>query len=331
MTVHSLPARRPASPSAPIVRGLVVGVVLLAGAALLLAAPAAQPARPFLWKVEREGQPHAYLFGTIHVPDARVQRLPQVVSRAFAAADRVVTEIPLDADAQLGVTQALLLPTDQQLRDVLGDARFTRLASTISTALDDEAPMVAAVVVTALDRLKPWAAMAQLALVEYLPDLLSGRPSLDARLHADARAAGTPVSALETVSEQASVFEAFTVDEQLALLDAALDQTEAGTRTGVFPGRALVNHYLSGDASRLATALQDQAPGNAALAHKFERVLLRDRNVRMADRFEALRAAHPTDVMFVAVGTLHLVGDASLPTLLESRGYRVARLTDLEI
>lgn len=318
------------APIPSVVRGLVVGAVLLAGATLLLAAPAADPARPFLWKVEREGLPAAYLFGTIHVPDARVQKLPPVVSRAFAAADRVVTEIPLDADAQLGVTQALLLPTGQQLRDVLGEARFTRLASTISTALDDEAPVVAAVVVAALDRLKPWAAMAQLALVEYLPDLLSGRPSLDARLHEDARAAGKPVSALETVIEQASVFDAFTADEQLALLDAALDQTEEGTRTGVFPGRALVDHYLSGDARRLATALQDQAPGDAALARKFEQVLLRDRNVRMTDRFEALRAAHPTEVLFVAVGTLHLVGDASLPILLESRGYRVARLTDQE-
>ena len=315
----------------PVVRGLVVGVVLLAGATLLLAAPpAAEPSQPFLWKVERDGMPTAFLFGTIHVPDARVQTLPTAVVRAFAAADRVVTEIPLDAEAQLGVTQALLLPPDQQLRNVLGEARFARLASAIRTALDDDAPMVAVAVVAALDRLKPWAAMAQLSLVEYLPDLLSGRPSLDARLHADAHAAGKPVSALETVSEQASVFDNFTLDEQLALLDAALDQTETSARTGAFQGRALVDHYLSGDAARLVTAMHDQAPADAALARKFEQVLLRDRNVRMADRFETLRADHPTDVLFVAVGTLHLVGDASLPLLLEARGYRVSRFNDSE-
>lgn len=307
-----------------------MGIVLLAGATLLLAAPAAEREAPFLWKVERDGHPVAYLFGTIHVPDARVQQLPPEVVRAFASATRVVTEIPLDPEAQAGVTQALLLPPDEQLRDVLGDARFSRLAGTIRTALDDDAPMVATVVVAALNRLKPWAAMAQLALVEYLPDLLSGRPSLDARLHADAQSAGKPLSALETVAEQASVFDAFTLDEQLSLLDAALDQTEAATRTGAFPGRTLVDHYLSGDATRLVTAMHEQSPRDAVLARKFEQVLLSDRNARMADRFERLRATHPADVMFVAVGTLHLVGDDSLPALLEARGYRVVRQTPSE-
>lgn len=308
-----------------------MGVVLLAGVMLLVAAPSsAEPSRPFLWKVERTGFPTAFLFGTIHVPDARLQTLPPAVARSFSAADHVVTEIPLDAEAQLGVTRALLLPSDQQLRTVLGEARFARLASAINAALGDDAPMVAAVVVAALDRLKPWAAMAQLALVEYLPDLLSGRPSLDARLHADAQAAGKSLGALETVDEQASVFDSFTLDEQLALMDAALDQAEVSARTGTFPGRALVEHYLSGDAARLVAALRDQAPTDEALARKFEQVLLRDRNVRMADRFEALRSEHPTDVLFVAVGTLHLVGDASLPQLLEARGYRVSRFPDSE-
>jgi len=261
------------------------------------------------------------------VPDARVQALPRAVTRAFAAADRVVTEIPLDAKAQLAVAQALLLPPDQQLRQRLGDARFARLASVIRTALDDEAPAVATVVLAAMDRLKPWAAMAQLALVEYLPDLISGRPSLDARLFADARQAGKQLSALETVDEQASVFEVFTLEEQLALLDTALDQAEAGARGDVQPGRILVDRYLTGDAARLHAAVDEQAPSDPALARKFERVLLHDRNRRMVERFEALRAAHPQDVMFVAIGTLHLVGEASVAVLLEARGYRVARVT----
>lgn len=305
----------------------MASAVLAAGATWFASPQAAEPAQPFLWKVDRDGQPTAWLFGTIHVPDARVQALPPAVTRAFAAADRVVTEIPLDANAQLAVAQALLLPPDQQLRQRLGDARFARLASVIRTALDDEAPAVATVVLAAIDRLKPWAAMAQLALVEYLPDLINGRPSLDARLFADARQAGKQLSALETVDEQASVFEVFTLEEQLALLDTALDQAEAGARGDVQPGRILVDRYLTGDAALLHAAVDEQAPSDPALARKFEQVLLHDRNRRMVERFEALRAAHPQDVMFVAIGTLHLVGEASVPVLLEARGYRVARVT----
>jgi uncharacterized protein YbaP (TraB family) len=310
----------------PLVGVFVVGAVLASGIAWVAGARAAEPARPFLWKVERDGQSPAWLFGTIHVPDARVQALPPAVRTAFASADRLVTEIPLDLDAQLAVAQALLLPPDQQLRDILGADRFARLAAVIRTALDDETPAVSTVVLAALDRLKPWAAMTQLALVEYLPDLLSGRPSLDARLFSDARDAGKQLSALETVAEQAGVFDVFTVDEQVALLDTALAQAEAAARTDARPGRLLVDRYLAGDAAGLHAAVDEQAPDDPALARKFAHVLLDDRNRRMVDRFEALRAAHPDDVMFVAIGTLHLVGDASVPTLLEARGYRVARV-----
>jgi uncharacterized protein YbaP (TraB family) len=311
----------------PLVGVFVVSAVMAAGGTWVASARAETQARPFLWKVEQEGHPAAWLFGTIHVPDARVQAMPPAVAAAFAAADRVVTEIPLDLDAQLAVAQALVLPPDQHLRQLIGEARFARLASVIRGALDDEAPAVSLVVLAALDRLKPWAAMTQLALVEYLPDLLDGRPSLDARLFADAREAGKQLSALETVDEQARVFEVFTLDEQLALLDTALAQAEAGSRADAQPGRVLVDRYLTGDAARLHAAVDEQAPPDPALARKFEQVLLHDRNRRMVERFEALRAAHPNDVMFVAIGTLHLVGEVSVPSLLEARGYRVARVT----
>lgn len=311
----------------PVVHLVAIGVAVAAGVAVLAASRATAPTQPFLWRVERPGTPPAWLFGTIHVPDARVQRLPASVARAFADADRVVTEMPLDAEAQRHVGEALMLPSDQHLRQVLGAPRFDRLASVMQGALDDDASAVGAVVVAALDRLKPWAAMAQLAMVEYLPDVLSGRLSLDARLHGDAERAGKAISALETVAEQASVFDVFTLDEQFALIDAALDQAEIGEKTGVSPGRTLVDHYLSGDAARLTAAIGDQAPADPALASKFERALLLDRNVRMADRFEALRAAHPSETFFVAIGALHLVGDASVPILLEARGYRLTRIT----
>lgn len=307
-----------------VVRLLAYGVVLAAGAAAFAATRIAEPARPFLWKVERPGQPTAWLFGTIHVPDARVQVLPAIVRRAFHSADRLVTEIPLDAAAQLKVSQALLLPENVRLRDVLGQTRFDRLVATIRAAVGDEEPHVGAAVVGAVDRLEPWAALAQLALVEYLPDLLAGRPSLDARLHADAQAAGKALSALETVEEQAGVFDAFTREEQIVLLDTALNQADTALSSGgLMPGRLLVDRYLSGDATALANALYAQAPAHPTLARKFERALLHDRNTRMVERFESLRMAHPTEVLFVAVGTLHLVGDASVPMLLKARGYRV--------
>lgn len=308
-------------------RVLTIAAIVAVGAAAIAGARTTTPPRSFLWKVEPPGTGvPAWLFGTIHVPDARVLALGPDVQRAFASADRIVTEIPLDEEAQVGVAAALLLPADASLRTLLGEARFVRLSAVITEALEDEAPHIAGLVVMALDRLKPWAAMAQLALVEYLPDILRGRPSLDARLYADARAAGKRLSALETVAEQAAVFEAFTLEDQVVLLDDALAQVEVGARTGAWPGHALVDLYLDGREAPLVEAMKARAPGDAALAARFEQALLIARNRRMADRFERLRQEHPSEVLFVAVGTLHLVGAESVPELLKSRGYRVTRV-----
>ncbi len=298
---------------------------LLALVATWTSAPAAggsTTGTPFLWE-GRHGTSRLSLFGTIHVPDARVLDLAPAVRAAFARADRVVTEIPLDTSSQATMAAALLLPDGQRLRAIIGEARFARLEARVGATVTPRAPHVAPLLVGMLDRLKPWAAMAQLATLEYLPDLLEGRVSLDAQLYADAQAAGKQVGGLETIAEQAGAFEAFSVAEQAALLDAALRQLES---PGEGPTSAsLVQWYLDGDGDRLAAALAT-SPGDEALARKFEAEVLIARNHRMADRIDALRRQAPGETLFVAVGALHLVGRDNLPQRLEALGYDITRV-----
>ncbi|HTV02119.1 MAG TPA: TraB/GumN family protein [Luteitalea sp.] len=301
---------------------VLMAVLALLGA--LTAAPSAHvaPAAPFLWEGQA-GTHRLALFGTIHVPDARVLDLPPAVRAAFARADRVVTEIPMDGSAQAAMASALMLPEPQRLRTVIGEARFTRLEARVQAALAPRAPMAVPLLVGMLDRLKPWAAMAQLASLEYLPDLLDGKVPLDARIYADAASAGKRVGGLETVAEQAAVFDVFTADEQTQMLESALRDLES---PGNGPTSAsLVQSYLEGDDATLTAALS-HAPGDAALARKFQAEVLVARNHRMAERIDALRRDAPAEALFVAVGALHLVGPDNLPQLLTARGYALTRV-----
>ncbi len=302
------------------------GSVLAAVLAALVgsAEPTAQSTSvtPLLWEGHR-GTQRIALFGTIHVPDPRVLALPSPVRRAFDASDRVVTEIPLDAGRQAELAALLLLPEGQRLRAIVGEARFARLEQRVRAALAPTAPEVAPLVASMLDRLKPWAAVAQLATLEYLPALLAGRVSLDAQLYADAIAAGKRVGGLETVAEQAGAFDAFSVEEQAALLDEALSDLEEPGQA--VTGATLVEWYLAGDGEKLAGALS-QGTGDPELARKFQAEVLVKRNHRMADRIEALRRDTPDETVFVAVGALHLVGTENLPQLLEARGYELRRV-----
>ncbi len=198
-------------------------VALVTLVALFATAPQARPAAaaPWLWQ-GRFGTHEVSLLGTIHVPDARVLALAPQVQAALDRADRVVTEIPLDAAQQAALASALLLPDGQRLRALIGEPMFARLESRVHAAVAPAAPHVAPLIAGMLDRLKPWAAMAQLATLQYLPDLLAGRAPLDAHLYAGAIAAGKKVGGLETVAEQASTFDVFSLQEQVALLDEAL-------------------------------------------------------------------------------------------------------------
>src|SRR6478735_8336798 len=79
----------------PMIRRATAGIVLGTVLALVVAArsePAARTpaAAPLLWQ-GRLGTHHVSLFGTIHVPDARVLALSLPVRGAFDRADRVVT------------------------------------------------------------------------------------------------------------------------------------------------------------------------------------------------------------------------------------------------
>ncbi len=308
------------------VRRATARVLLMAAVTLVALLGSATQARspvaaPLLWQ-GRLGAHEVALLGTIHVPDARVLSLAPQVQTALDRADRVVTEIPLDAAQQAALASALLLPEGQHLRALIGEPLFGRLERRVRDAVAPTAPHVAPLVGAMLDRLKPWAAMAQLATLEYLPDLLAGRTSLDAQLYAEATAAGKKVGGLETVAEQAGTFDAFSLQEQIALLDDALGELDAPRG----PSSAMiVQWYLEGDVAQLAAALT-QGVTDAALARKFTSELLVKRNHRMADRIEALRRSEPDERLFVAVGALHLVGPDNLPQLLQARGYEISRV-----
>ena len=198
---------------------------------------------PLLWQ-GRLGTHHISLFGTIHVPDARVLALSASVRGAFNRADRVVTEMPLDTARQAELAAALLLPEGQRLRAIVGDALFARLEARVRAALTPTAPEVAPLVASMLNRLKPWAALAQLATLEYLPDLLAGRTSLDAQLYADAVATGKKVGSSKPWRDRASTFDAFSPQEQATLLEEALRDLETPAGPS---GPQLVEWYLEGN------------------------------------------------------------------------------------
>ena len=66
------------------------------------AADAIPNGRALLWRIERQGRPASFLFGTIHSTDERVHKFSPAVTSAFNAANRVALELAELASDSLG-------------------------------------------------------------------------------------------------------------------------------------------------------------------------------------------------------------------------------------
>lgn len=264
-------------------------------------APAVAHGTGLLWKVERPGVPASYVFGTIHSEDERVTTLPAPVQAAFDQARSFTMEMVLEPEASTALASAMFLGDGETLQGLLGDELFEKAAR----ALEGNG-MPRQIVMG----LKPWVVMVMLSM----PKPETGE-FLDKVLYTAALKQGKSVYGLESVEEQVAVFEGLPLDDQIALLKAAVEES-ASTMI-----EELIQAYLARDLAAMV-ALNEQSNTQLApqLSEKIAYRLLDSRNARMVQRMEPRLKKGSA---FIAIGALHLPGEKGVLRLLEGRGYRV--------
>ena len=265
-----------------------------------------------LWQVQKEDGPASYVLGTIHSTDDRLRDLPPEVDRALDASQTVAFELIENQEGQALMAQAMQLPPQRQLEDILGTELFDRTVDAVSGF---------GVPAAALQRLKPWA----LSLFLVYPRievvrLQQGEPAFDSWLQAEARRRGKRVLALETYEEQITVFDGMSEAEQVAMVtDMLADHASIDARFN-----RIFRAYLKGDLTvAMAEANDVSQVSDVAAAERFKARLLDERNRTMALRIQPLFRAGSA---FVAVGAAHLPGEVGVLALLEAEGYRISRI-----
>lgn len=286
--------------------------------ALATALPAcAEPARPApraandsdpaLWVV-RDADTTIYLFGTIHVLRPGLTWFDEAVRQAFDRSGELKLEIvEPEGNAMAALVQSKGMRTEGTLTASLPAADRPALARYMGAVGLPQA---------AYDRMRPWLAASFLqvqSLVKVGYDPASGPEHV---LTAAARAAGKPVTGLETVEQQIGFFAGLSEPAQVAMLDETLDEMPNLQRQ---MGR-MVDEWSAGRTDLIARELND----GITRSPEAMRVLLTDRNKRWADWIKA-RLAQPGTV-FIAVGAGHLAGAASVQAELARRGVRTARV-----
>lgn len=265
--------------------------------------------RGLLWRMTRDGVSASYVYGTIHIADARLAELPGPVRERFDASKRLMLEFVPDAYSRERFLEAAMFLDRQTLAEKIGPEDFERAVEHLGHA---------GIPRDVVSRLKPWGVLLNLRN----PQRDAQGLPLDSQLLERARARRMPLSQIEGVEEQIFTFDEFPMESQIALLKHSLahreELAELSERT--------LEAYLQGDLAgiwRLRERFAERHPRIAAHQAVMTRRVLYDRSVVMAFRMQRqLRRGEA----FVALGALHLYGEKGVLALLEADGYRAERV-----
>ena len=271
---------------------------------------------PLLWKVSDEDS-SLYLLGSFHLLRPDDYPLSRDVDDAFAAADRLVFEIPPEelGSPALGMQmgQAALRTDGTGLDSELPESTKQALAGWLEANAEELQKLQMNPQV--MQMFEPWFVALMVSVIEMTKAGLDPALGLDANLARKAGEAGKATSGLETGAEQVAFLDGMERGEQLQFLQEALDTAHEGPEAIA----KLHAAWRGGDAAALwnemAVDMRDRFP------KLYQRI-----NVERNDAWEAkLRAPGGEDVL-VVVGALHLLGGDGVVEKLRAKGYEVERI-----
>lgn len=269
-----------------------------------------------LWRIERDGRQPSHLFGTVHVTDARVLAIPQSVENAIAGAKTFAVEIAgLDdqtmASAMAQIGPGLIMLKGDRIDRHLNTVEVDRLRKVLAEAgVPAEAGMA----------FQPWLLTMMLAITDCERRRMeAGATVLDQKLEELATSHDLRPVGLETAEEQLRSTAKPSIESQIAGLKANLRLQPRLDDLMETTIRLYLSRNIAAMLPLTEVLIGDEALAAAAIG-EFQQELIVNRNRRMAERALPLLAEGGA---FIAVGALHLPGDAGLVALFRKAGYSV--------
>ena len=278
---------------------------------------------PMLWKVTDPQGHSLYLFGTIHVGDGRNSAVLEKLSPILLGCDALAVEFDLvayqeDLNAVMADYQQFVYADGTTVKDHMPEELYTRCTELLGE-IGAYSPL--------LDyyNLGMWSQLTEQAALMTRSDL-DPEFAMDSLLIHLAYDHEIPVRSVESAAFQMGLLNSFPDELDLLMIRETLDNLdEYGESID-----ELYSAWLSGDYDAILALNQseegteDYTEEELALVADYNRAMLDDRNVGMAETAKEYLAAG--DTVFFAVGAGHLVGDMGLVQLLRDAGFTVERV-----
>ncbi len=260
-----------------------------------------------LWKVTGKGLKNpSYVFGTIHLIHEKDFLFTPAMEEAFSASKAVAFEIKLDdmnnMSSQMSMMMKAFMEDGKTLRDLISKEDYEVVQKHFSKI---GLPLVL------LERMKPMF-LSALASGDISPEKMSSGEivSYEFKLMDKAKAQNKPISGLETMEFQMSLFDSIPYEAQAKMLVDGIRSSDASEDQF----RKMVELYKSQDLE----GMQRMVTGDEEGFGKYEDILLAKRNQSWIPLMVTAMEKQST---FFAVGAGHLPGEQGVIALLEKQGY----------
>lgn len=252
-----------------------------------------------LWEINgKDIVAPSYLFGTMHVRDNRAFRNIDFLEECINNSSAFAAEFDLkDADPQQ-LQQAATLPNGSSLEDYLNPRIYKKLERLFLKETGHH-----------LEHLKYSSPILLFNLISESQFQKDNVVALDSALYNIAQEADKNLMGLETFEEQMSVFSKVDLKEQCRSLKKMATHFVSFKREI----KKTSELYIQGDLQKLLKKAKQSIGG-------MRQVLLYDRNIIMADRFESFAKEQS---LFAAIGAGHLGGKKGVLRLLKKKGYTI--------
>jgi uncharacterized protein YbaP (TraB family) len=252
-----------------------------------------------LWKIEKNDH-HAksFLFGTIHVYDSNVFRIPEMLYKLIDTVDIYSPETDSRRTLYINMLNYMTVDDpDYSLKDYLCPESYERVLNIVGINTD------------MLDRYKPFFVSSLILKDKDMPD-----DSIDCDLLNYAVDAGKTICELESVEEQIGAIDNIPYKEQSKIIENAMLSIDSKNDF-----KKLMNSYKEQNLQALKENLKEMNP-----AEIFIDSIQKNRNINMSNKIDSMLNTGRS--LFVAVGAMHIPDTEDVKgivSLLEEKGYKV--------
>lgn len=267
----------------------------------------------YLWKIQN-GDTTVFLQGTIHLATEDFFPLNRKIEEAYAEADVIVPEVDLNNmdmfEMQAIYMKYAIYEDGSTIQDHVSTDLYEELVHTYAE-LGYSIEMFA--------QYKPWfhSTLVQNLMTEKLKFI----DGVDMYFLNRAEQDQKDIIALETAEDQLSIFAEVSPEYQVQMLEESLiEMDELETQM-----LELFSLYKAGDGEKLLNYLMVEGEASAGEQAYIE-ALNDNRNYNMAEKIAAFLEEDSGKTYFVIVGSLHLLQEPHIRSILEEEGYTIQQV-----